>query len=209
MKTVAAAGWHGKLPGVSDFASRRLDARFIDLWDGWISAGLARMRADEPERWIDAYLASPTWRFLVPPNFFPAPLSAGAWAGVVMPSVDRVGRYYPLTLTVTLDQVPQTADVQARLWCWLQSLQDTALRALDEDWPIDVLETQLHQVGLPLSDDNAALTDDPGSTTPSAHALQFFASAAAGSCAWYTDREGGPQVLQSRNCNDAICQLWE
>ena len=29
----AAAGWYGKLPTLGDFASRRLDNDFVDIWD--------------------------------------------------------------------------------------------------------------------------------------------------------------------------------
>ena len=206
MNSSGAAGWHGKLPAVSDFASRRLDPRFIDLWDGWMAAGLARMRAEDPDGWVQAYLASPTWRFLVPPNFFPAPFNHGAWVGVVMPSVDRVGRYYPLTLAAPLDQTPRSIDAQAWLWRWLQEMEDTAWRALDEDWAIEALERQLHQIGLPLSQHEVAPSAAAGPVP--LHAREFFTAVATGSCAWYTGMEGGPQILQSQHCDDAICRLW-
>ena len=50
------------------------------------------------EEWLPIYLTSPIWRFV---------LSAGLCggevvAGVLMPSVDRVGRYFPFTLAVPL-----------------------------------------------------------------------------------------------------------
>ena len=60
-----AVGWHGKLPTVGDFATRRLDGNFVSAWDDWLCAGLARLRADDPQHWLEAYLASPTWRFVV------------------------------------------------------------------------------------------------------------------------------------------------
>lgn len=210
MKTEGAAGWHGKLPGVSDFASRRLDARFVDLWDGWISAGLAKMRSDDADGWVDDYLASPIWRFALPGGFFPAPFHSGAWVGVLMPSVDRVGRYYPLTLTAALNQVPQSADAQAKLWCWLRQLEDTALRALDGDWSIEALETELYQLGLPMLQDidvpPAACT---GPWVPNAQTLEFFDSAVSGSCAWYSEVDDPPQVLHSSTPDENICRLWE
>jgi len=90
-------GWHGKLPSLGDFASRRLDASFIEPWDGWLAAGLLALREARPEGWLEDYLGSPSWRFLLMPGVLPGDAGKQAWAGVLMPSVDRVGRYFPLT----------------------------------------------------------------------------------------------------------------
>lgn len=210
MNSESAAGWHGKLPSVSDFASRRMDARLVDTWDDWISAGLAKMRSDDQERWVDAYLASPTWRFLSGPGFFPVPFDASAWAGVLMPSVDRVGRYYPLALTAPLHEIPRSTESRAGLWWWLQRLEDTAIHALEGDWSIEGLEIELFQLGLPLprySDSFAAQA--PGQGVRGAGVDGFFDLAAAGSCAWYSDANDVPQVLHSRSRDEKICRLWE
>uniref|UniRef100_UPI0013C2CB68 type VI secretion system-associated protein TagF n=1 Tax=Pseudomonas viridiflava TaxID=33069 RepID=UPI0013C2CB68 len=48
--------------------------------------------------WLDAYLVSPLWRFAVPANL----LGSQPVAGVMMPSIDRVGRYFPLTIACLL-----------------------------------------------------------------------------------------------------------
>jgi type VI secretion system protein ImpM len=204
MKGEGAAGWHGKLPGASDFVSRRLDARFVDLWDEWISAGLAKMRLDDEQGWVDAYLASPIWRFAAP-GFFPAPFHGGAWAGVLMPSVDRVGRYYPLLLTAPLDQLPRSGEDQARLWSWLARLEDTAFQALDGDWSIEALETALFELGLPLKGHSDMLPADGGGEM-----TRFFESAAAGSCVWYSDTLDAPAALwRSSRRDEGLCRLWQ
>ncbi len=205
MTREGAAGWHGKLPTVSDFASRRLDARFIDLWDSWISAGLANLRANDAEGWMDAYLAAPTWRFLVAPGFLPAPFQAGAWAGVVMPSVDRVGRYYPLTLAAPLQQVPPGASAQEALWGWLHRLEDIAMDALDEDWSIDVLENELFRLGLPPAGGDS----HPGSATNATRSFaEFFAAVDWPCCVWHGQIGGEPVVFRSRGFHDSISGLW-
>jgi type VI secretion system protein ImpM len=98
----APPGWHGKLPSLGDFASRRLDAAFIDAWDSWLAAGLLGLRERNPAGWLDAYLASPSWRFLLMPGVLPGAAGAQGWAGVLMPSVDRVGRYFPFTIVQPL-----------------------------------------------------------------------------------------------------------
>ncbi len=206
MKAQGAAGWHGKLPSVSDFASRRMDARLVDLWDRWISAGLAKMRADDAAHWVDAYLASPTWRFVSGPGFFPAPFHLFAWAGVLMPSVDRVGRYYPLLLTAPLSEIPRRPEHQASLWRWFGSLEDMAIQALQDDWPIEALETELFQLGLPQLQPGDSLPAQPW--CPAAGVAEFLDPAATASCAWYSDAHDAPRLLHSHHRDEGICRLW-
>ena len=44
--------------------------------------------------WLEAFLEAPVWRFVLPPGL----CGARAAIGLIMPSVDKVGRYFPLTL---------------------------------------------------------------------------------------------------------------
>ncbi|HEX7968785.1 MAG TPA: type VI secretion system-associated protein TagF, partial [Stellaceae bacterium] len=95
-------GFFGKVPARGDFVSRRLVRDFTEPWDGWLQDALAMSAQQLAEAWLSTYLTAPIWRFL---------LSSGVCGempmlGVVMPSVDRVGRYFPLTLAVA---VPDSA----------------------------------------------------------------------------------------------------
>src|SRR6185295_15807679 len=50
------------------------------------------------DRWLDVYLTSPVWRFAAEGGACgPAPV-----LGLIVPSVDRVGRYFPLTIVAEL-----------------------------------------------------------------------------------------------------------
>lgn len=91
-------GWYGKLPAAGDFMTRRLPADFVDWWDRWLQAGIAHSRAELGEQWSDLYLTFPVWRFLLPVDSH----LASARCGVLMPSVDRVGRLFPLTVCQSL-----------------------------------------------------------------------------------------------------------
>ncbi len=142
-------GWHGKLPSLGDFASRRLDAEFVEPWDGWLAAGLHALREAQPEAWLAAYLASPSWRFLLMPGVLPGAASGQGWAGVLMPSVDRVGRYFPLTLARPLGDGPASAPQMASLWQWLGRLDELARDALYEDWSAERLEEELARMARP------------------------------------------------------------
>jgi len=81
-------GWFGKIPSVGDFVTRRLPPGFVKPWDQWLQTGMSESRRRMGERWVDVYLTFPVWRFLLPVGV----LGSTAWTGVLMPSVDRVGR---------------------------------------------------------------------------------------------------------------------
>ena len=149
-------GWYGKLPTLGDFASRRLESSFIDPWDAWLSEGIAALRTQADEQWLDHYLASPVWRFVLMPGVIGLDT---AMAGVLMPSVDRVGRYFPLTLAAPLNVTPQSAAEVDELQAWLHQLDDTAADALHDDWSVDQLEAALEHRPLGL---NATLAVPPG-----------------------------------------------
>ena len=139
-------GWYGKLPTLGDFASRRLQASFIDPWDAWLAEGIAGLRVQDEAAWLDHYLASPVWRFVLMPGVIGLDT---AMAGVLMPSVDRVGRYFPLTLIAPIAPTPSTpADTEALL-AWLHQLDDAAADALHDDWTVDQLEAELERLPPP------------------------------------------------------------
>jgi type VI secretion system protein ImpM len=145
----APPGWHGKLPSLGDFASRRLDAAFIDAWDSWLAAGLLGLRERNPAGWLDAYLASPSWRFLLMPGVLPGAAGAQGWAGVLMPSVDRVGRYFPFTIVQPLGDAPRSTQQMRSLWFWLGRLDELAADALQDDWNVERLEYELARMAAP------------------------------------------------------------
>ena len=124
-------GWFGKLPGMGDFAHRRLPESFRTVWDQWLQRGLARLR-DRHADWTTYYLEAPIWCFALGPQV----AGERGWIGVLMPSVDGVGRYFPFTLAVELagdvsDSLQGEALVAALQW-WALGTQ-AALEGLDGD----------------------------------------------------------------------------
>jgi type VI secretion system protein ImpM len=87
-------GLYGKLPTHGDFLRRRVADDFVNVWDPWLQHCIADSRAVLGEPWLETYLTSPVWRFALAPHV----CGAAAVAGLLVPSVDRVGRYFPLTL---------------------------------------------------------------------------------------------------------------
>jgi type VI secretion system protein ImpM len=142
-------GWYGKIPCLGDFASRRLPSRFIVAWDDWLQRTLAGSRALLGEAWLDTYLTSPVWRFLLMPEV----CGNTGWAGVLMPSVDRVGRYFPLTIAAELPSLPARETDLGALSNWLDLTESVALAALNMDCTCDDLERRLSDHRLPPMDD--------------------------------------------------------
>jgi type VI secretion system protein ImpM len=98
MHPVPDVGFYGKLPSHGDFLRRRVSDAFVGVWDGWLQECIAASRGTLGERWLDVYLTSPVWRFACAAGTCgPAPV-----VGVMVPSVDRVGRYFPLTVVAGL-----------------------------------------------------------------------------------------------------------
>ncbi len=82
----------------------------------------------------------PVWRFVLSPGL----ITAGAWVGVMAPSVDSVGRYFPLTLASALPVSP--LDGVATLFAarpWFEALAHIALSAIAAEIDLVMLDTAL------------------------------------------------------------------
>ncbi|MFT3717383.1 type VI secretion system-associated protein TagF [Pseudorhodoferax sp.] len=87
-------GWFGKLAMLGDFAHRRLPEPVLRQLDRWLSATMQALPQALGERWPQAYLEAPLLRFA----WAPGVVDAQWWFGVLMPSCDKVGRYFPLVV---------------------------------------------------------------------------------------------------------------
>ena len=87
------AGLFGKLPAKRDFIGANAPRRFLDVWEPWLQAGLATSKQMLRESWPAAYNCAPIWRFWLGAN-----LCGEATIGAFMPSVDGVGRSFPLAI---------------------------------------------------------------------------------------------------------------
>jgi type VI secretion system ImpM family protein len=95
---IAEVGFFGKLPSHGDFIERRVRSAFREAWDTWLQRCIADSQRQLGSHWLDCYLTSPLWRFFLCDGI----AGAASYAGVLLPSVDRVGRYFPLTVVVEL-----------------------------------------------------------------------------------------------------------
>lgn len=133
-----SCGLYGKLPMKRDFISVSTPHAFLERWEPWIQGGIAASRIALGAQWQDIFLRAPIWRF-----WLGAEICGRPAMGSFMPSVDGVGRFFPLTAFAcgeagsafpTPQNNPQAA--------WFADVEAMLLDALDEDAAYDrVLET--------------------------------------------------------------------
>jgi type VI secretion system protein ImpM len=140
MATHDAPGWYGKLAVLGDFASRRLASEWVQGWDHWLSAGLQASQHQLGTQWLDTYLAAPVWRF----GWAPGVAGAPWWFGVLMPSCDNVGRYFPLVVLQSRAQPPADRFGFDHLELWWRHLAGAALQTLEVGATLAAFEAALH-----------------------------------------------------------------
>lgn len=128
MADTSLPGFYGKFPELGDFVNRRMPRSFLDNWDEWLQSAIATSRDQLGSDWLNLYLSSPIWRFA---------LSSGLcgeqpWCGVLMPSVDRVGRYFPLVIAAPLPLDANLVQVAVEGSGWFHAAEQVILGALDE-----------------------------------------------------------------------------
>jgi type VI secretion system protein ImpM len=141
MQTAIAVGFYGKLPCNGDFLQRRVPQEFVDVWDPWLQECIHASREALREDWLNAYLTSPVWRFVLAEGV----CGSGAYAGVMLPSVDRVGRYFPLTIIAQLNVDDCVLDVACdSAQQWFATAEALALGALEAaDLDLATFDTQV------------------------------------------------------------------
>jgi type VI secretion system protein ImpM len=123
-------GFCGKLPSHGDFVRRRLPEPFVRGWDDWLDAAMAASRSELGDGWQESYLNCPIWRFAA---------SAGCcgdqpFTGVLMPSLDRIGRHHPLAIVAMLDRHRSPVGVALAADAWFRHIEALALSALEPDF---------------------------------------------------------------------------
>lgn len=128
-------GLFGKLPAHGDFIQRHLPAGFINVWDEWLQHFVSGTKEQLADNWLDVYLTSPLWRFVLSEGV----VDENNWAGIMIPSVDRVGRYYPFSIVKKLPQTVNPFEFIQQKSSWYKEIEDLALSALDGEILLDDL----------------------------------------------------------------------
>lgn len=163
-------GLFGKLPAHGDFIYRDLPSHFINAWDTWLQGFVASSQQQLGEAWLDIYLTSPIWRFAISDGV----VDGLSWTGILLPSVDRVGRYFPFSIVT---KTPATANpfLIIQQQTWFDAIEQLALSALSGHMQLEELvqEINKHNLALPPtiqryapSPENAGIVAEFANETP-------------------------------------------
>jgi type VI secretion system protein ImpM len=144
----ATAGLYGKLPESRDFLRRGLPNRFVVPWDNWLARVLATSQGTIGESWLEGYLTSPPWRFVLDPDL----LGQAAWLGVVVSSVDALHRCFPLTLAAPSSK--RFAEIVSLFDCeaWMARVETVALAMIDGSGDVEESLTEFKLLADELQD---------------------------------------------------------
>ena len=140
MNTSITTGYFGKLPMRGDFIRRNLAPEFIQTWDEWLQSVIDTSRNNLQEQWLNYYLVSPVWRY-----YFSL-AENDVYTGVVLPSVDKVGRYFPFTVAANVKNSPSFTTFITNNMQWYDTLENLALSALQENISFEELNMQVDSV---------------------------------------------------------------
>lgn len=139
-RPLTEVGFYGKLPCRGDFLQRRAPQDFVDVWDAWLQECIHESRQRLQDSWLETYLTGPVWRFV----FGPGVCGEGAYAGILVPSVDRVGRYFPLTVIAQLDANDCPLSIACDSAPWFEAAESLVLDALEaEALDFDTFDEQI------------------------------------------------------------------
>lgn len=138
-------GLFGKIGAKRDFIAIATPRSFLEAWEPWVQAGLSASRHQLGSGWQQAFLTAPVWRF-----WLGAAICGATVTGAIMPSLDGVGRYYPLTLHAMTDEnallPPPGIDPQDE---WFAQAEAFLLSTLDRAATFEQISDSLDRLALP------------------------------------------------------------
>jgi type VI secretion system protein ImpM len=135
----------GKLQAKRDFIAIATPRTFLSVFEPWIQSAISASRSDLKDKWQNAFLVAPIWRF-----WFGADLCGTSVAGALMPSMDGVGRYFPLAVFSFPDGgasiLPPELDPQED---WFAVLEAFLLSTLEPGRSFDQISADLNALPAP------------------------------------------------------------
>jgi type VI secretion system protein ImpM len=198
---MAGFGAYGKMPALGDFFRLGAEREFVTPWDIWVQNTLLGARQALGARFEECYMTAPIWRFSLPPGV----AGTQGVVGVLMPSVDRVGRRFPLTLLAQTGYEEQ-APLRNLIWQGpvLDRVEALALDALDDAMTREILTERLAPLSLrPMGIPSRIRTSGSSlvlvNETPDLFCADLALDLAGGelhrACAWSATIEGAARLI--------------
>jgi type VI secretion system protein ImpM len=127
-----SAGVYGKYPGKRDFVVTNVPRSVLSPLETWLQGGMAASRQTLGRSWEAHYLVQPIWSFWIGGH-----VTGVDCAGAIVPSVDRVGRHFPLVILGHAEGSKGGYAPWHRVMTsdWLKSVHERLLSALGDNPP--------------------------------------------------------------------------
>ena len=135
-------GYYGKIPHLGDFVRHNLPRSFLEHWDDWLQQVVNTTQTSLGETWLDIYLTSPVYRFVLSPGI----CGENGWLGVIIPSVDKVGRYFPFTICAPTKHQTNPFESMTDYHPWFVRAEEIALAVLDDNFDSSVLAKSIAEL---------------------------------------------------------------
>lgn len=145
LQPIATIGFTGKVPINADYVTRFLPPVFTEFWDHWVDEGIQESKKSLGAEWQSAFLVAPVWHISILPGI----LGPTGWLGVMIPSVDQSGRYYPMLVASSFSSDQHHLPASELI---LERLEGIAIAALDEGITLQALEILCQQEKLNQSE---------------------------------------------------------
>lgn len=172
-----AVGVFGKLPARRDYVQHGVDGRLMGLLDPWLQRCMQESRRQLGQGWLDAWLRAPIWRFWLGDS-----IAGTTVLGAMMPSVDGVGRYFPLCVLGAFD-APVAPPEQDEQFTWFECVEALMLDALSETGTYEALLSGLSALPAP-----AATRSPSGAEGGGEDVAALFAAIRGGMAGEFYDR---------------------
>lgn len=134
-----AVGAYGKYPAKRDYIAVKMPRPVLQPLETWLAAGLATSRDRLGRRWQEHYMVQPVWNFRLG-----RALCGVECLGTMAPSVDGVGRTFPLVI-LAMANAPDEALVSTaeEVGGWIGTACERLMAALSDHPPVDPEELVL------------------------------------------------------------------
>lgn len=137
-------GYFGKIPSHEDFVSKGLPTSFQGPWDIWLQSMLSNSKKELGNDWEKCYIRSPVYRFV---------LTAGicgeqTWMGMMIPCVDKAGKYYPMTICRSLPDQPNPLVAITENKKWFSDAEALLLSCSNDDFSLANFDNEVKYLRL-------------------------------------------------------------
>ena len=138
-------GYFGKIPARGDYLARGLPPSFLDPWEDWLHTVWHTGQQRFGDVWSPLIADGPAWRFVLDEDV----CGPDAVAGLLVPSHDKLGRVFPLSLVAAIPGRSDPAALAVTASGWYGRAEALLRKALTPDINLEAFEHSLRELGSP------------------------------------------------------------